>query len=251
MIERTRLLDSAINCDVESLYLCLCRNDNIKYKTESGINLLMYTVIFANNRKHMKEYIDYLLTNGVDINSKNVYGNTALHLACLKSDLEMVKYLIKSGAYINVVDNYGYNELMNACRITFSSFPDEVRKLNLNPQDISSLDGAMKIINSNKDMKTQRLADQIEIMKILLDCGIYKEQKSIYGDTAMDLAINNNDIETTLMVNLLKNYGVGANQDYSKSFNIISSIADGGLSGFMIDSKRNNLKKMKIKALKD
>ena len=247
MVERTKLIDSAINCDVNSLYECLCRNDDVRYKTESGVNLLMYAIIFGNSKKK-KEYIDYLLTCGININSKNISGNTALHLACMKSDLEMVKYLLKSGAYLNVVDEYGYNELMNACRITFRKFPEEIKKLNLG-KDVSYVDGAMKIIDADKDKTSQILADQIEIMKILLDCGVYKEQVSIYGDTAMDLAICNSDIETTLMVNLLKSYGVPVNKDYKKSFNIISSLADGGITGFMTESKRNNLRKMKIKAI--
>ena len=248
MVERTKLLDSAINCDINGLYECLCRKDDIRYKNSSGINLLMYAIIFGTGKKNKKEYIDYLLTNGVNINSKKVNGDTALHLACMKSDLEMVKHLLKSGAYLNVVDEYGYNELMNACRMTFRKFPEEMKKLNIGP-DVSYVDGAMKIIAADKDKTTQILADQIEIMKILLDCGIYKEQISIYGDTAMDLAINNSDIETTLMVNLLKSYGVPVNQDYKKSFNIMSSLADGGIAGFMTESKRNNLRKMKIKAI--
>ena len=250
MVEKTKILNSAITCDVDSLYECLCRNDDINYKTPCGVNLLMYAVIFANKRKKAKEYIDYLLLNGLDINNQDIYGNTALHLACLKSDLEMVKYLIKCHAYINVVDNNGNNELMNACRITYRRFPDEIKKLDLNNQDVFYLEGTMKIIDGDRDKVTQILADQIEIMKILLDCGIYKEQISNDGYTAMDLAINNFEIENTLMVDLLKSYDVPINKDYKKAFSLFNTITNGGITGLVNDSKVNNLRKMKIKALK-
>ncbi len=56
-----------------------------------------------------------LLTNGVDANSSNADGSTALHWAVLRNNDEMVDSLISAGANPNPANEYGATPLWLAC----------------------------------------------------------------------------------------------------------------------------------------
>jgi hypothetical protein len=58
--------------------------------------------------------IDKCLARGFDINSKDKYGRTVLHLAVRARLFEAVKYLIANGADVNAQDNDGMTPLHNA-----------------------------------------------------------------------------------------------------------------------------------------
>lgn len=50
-----------------------------------------------------------------DLNKKNEEGRTLLHLACMKSCIELIIFLVSNNANVNCVDNYGYTPLHFAC----------------------------------------------------------------------------------------------------------------------------------------
>ncbi|XP_052830444.1 LOW QUALITY PROTEIN: protein phosphatase 1 regulatory subunit 12A-like [Octopus bimaculoides] len=52
-----------------------------------------------------------LLARGVDINTANVDGFTALHQACIDDKIDMVKFLVENGADVDVCDNEGWTPL--------------------------------------------------------------------------------------------------------------------------------------------
>jgi len=54
-----------------------------------------------------KEIVTLLLENNAYINAQNIYGNTALHIASLTQDQEMIGLLIPAGASINIQNNDG------------------------------------------------------------------------------------------------------------------------------------------------
>ena len=47
--------------------------------------------------------VQKLIKSGVDVNSVDKYGKTALWIAVQKQDTEMVKFLLANGADVNVV----------------------------------------------------------------------------------------------------------------------------------------------------
>jgi len=51
-----------------------------------------------------------------DINTKNQFGHTALHMACMKDDIERVKILLEAGASLNVQDDKGNTPLMHVAK---------------------------------------------------------------------------------------------------------------------------------------
>ena len=76
----------------------------------AGISSLMSAT--ANNDI---EGVEFFLKNNLNlINSKNIGGATALHIACREQNLEIVEILIKNKANINLQDNEGWTPLMRA-----------------------------------------------------------------------------------------------------------------------------------------
>jgi ankyrin repeat protein len=55
-----------------------------------------------------------LLAEGVDINERDRYGNTALMLAALYGRAELVRFLVQHGAELDVTAKYGLSALMLA-----------------------------------------------------------------------------------------------------------------------------------------
>ena len=55
-----------------------------------------------------------LIDHGIDVNATNASGRTALHVAARASAEEVAKMLIASGADVNAIDNYGFNALSHA-----------------------------------------------------------------------------------------------------------------------------------------
>ena len=64
----------------------------------------------------VKEIIEGMKTNGVDINHRDSYGRTALMRACSYGHKEVVLELLKvDGLDVNLQNSYGYTALMLAC----------------------------------------------------------------------------------------------------------------------------------------
>ena len=62
------------------------------------------------------EEISQLIAEGVEIDGKNEYGNTALMIAAQKGHLEIVKSLIAGGADVNQRNRVGITALMFAAK---------------------------------------------------------------------------------------------------------------------------------------
>lgn len=63
----------------------------------------------------MAEYISKV-TEGKDLEFENIYGDTALTLACRLGKFNFVEILVQSGAYINYETTTGKTALIEACR---------------------------------------------------------------------------------------------------------------------------------------
>ncbi|CAB3386300.1 Hypothetical predicted protein [Cloeon dipterum] len=77
----------------ESVELCALSGE-----TENSV--LHYAV---NNLEHGVGLVDFFVTKGVNVNGRNLYSKTALHLALSKENINIAEALLSSGANINVI----------------------------------------------------------------------------------------------------------------------------------------------------
>lgn len=101
-----------------------------------------------------------LLERGADINARNKGGETALRIACMNNDLPAARFLIDKGADVNMSDIHGKSPLSRAAGQGFNV-----------------------------------------LLKLLLDTrGIDVDAQKIDGDTALRLAVMNNQVESTRLL---------------------------------------------------
>lgn len=66
------------------------------------------------NNRNLKAVKDLIKNNDANVNAKNNYGETPLHIATRRGSLKIVEFLIKSGSNINEKDNDGKTPLSYA-----------------------------------------------------------------------------------------------------------------------------------------
>ena len=99
---------------------------NVTYNLENIFDFLVK--IGANTNKYNGEIftdavshgliktVKYMLeAHGIDINSRFVFGDTALLISCNKNKKELSKFLIENGADVNLANNNGLTPLHMAC----------------------------------------------------------------------------------------------------------------------------------------
>lgn len=97
----TPLLYSLLYCDdVEVIKLLLDKGANLDDKDHYE-NSVLHIVVRSGNIKVAK----LLIENGINVDSENIDGETPLQYACFWSDFEMVKLLIDNGADVNHSNN--------------------------------------------------------------------------------------------------------------------------------------------------
>ncbi len=108
------------------------------------------------------EMADFLLENGVDVNTKVVGGVTALHSAH-KLRMESLDYLLEKGADITAVDSMGNTVLHSAA---WSQRDEIILKLIENGVDINAVNnnGATALVNACT-------RDSLDVIQVLLDNG--------------------------------------------------------------------------------
>ena len=110
--ENNKLFDACEYNDIEKVkFLFEQKGANINEKNEYGMTALHLASRYGN-----LEIVKYLVEKGANINEKNERGLTAFWFASRNSHLEIVKYLIEKGANINEKDEDGMTALLFASR---------------------------------------------------------------------------------------------------------------------------------------
>ncbi|XP_044731739.1 protein phosphatase 1 regulatory subunit 12A isoform X4 [Chrysoperla carnea] len=114
-----------------------------------------------------KDEVLKLLEKGIDINTPNVDGLTALHQACIEDNLDMVEFLVQNGANVNLGDNEGWTPLHATASCGFCSI---AKYLIENGADVGAInnDGELAIDIAESDDMLDLLQD--EIQKRGIDC---------------------------------------------------------------------------------
>ena len=153
-------------------------NACVNFETENHITTLM----MASSKGH-KEIVQFLITNGATLETKNRVGHTALAFAVLMNKPEIVKLLITNGAQISS-DSNGISVVMMA--IQFDR-PEVLKILNPNLQDVNlkANDGWTAIYFS---IRSQDMA----ILDYLFDKGACPNVIDTYSQSPLDFANEGN-----------------------------------------------------------
>jgi len=104
-------MESIINTIIEDNYdsfVKIIEQKGLDFSDSNGFSPLMLCI--QENRKRM---IDYILSRQIDINKKNVLGNTALFYAVYfsKNQTDIIKKLLEHGADMNIPNKSGVTPL--------------------------------------------------------------------------------------------------------------------------------------------
>jgi len=146
----------------------------------NGLNLLVVSIEYG-----YVDMLEFLLTQGADVNSIELPGcNTPLIAACKEDNLEMVQLLIKYEADINKKNNDGLNPLMWACR---RGNLEVVKFLIENDVDVNTRPNGMT------PLMYACSYDRVEVVKLLLAKGADINAKDHEGNTVLSIARKRNN----------------------------------------------------------
>lgn len=91
---------ASLNGDISIAKEALNRGIDVNVKSRIGATPLMYACLHY-TRSNVKEFIEFLLENGANVNSKTLRGETPLHAVTDRGNIEAIKLLVKNGADFN------------------------------------------------------------------------------------------------------------------------------------------------------
>lgn len=162
-----------------------------------------------NTSQKTYDLLDVLLQAGIDINSKNIYGNNCLFYSINRKNVPMLNYLLKKGADTNQKDNLGYNSIH---KIVLSALFDRLKNDKL--EEIfytmlnagANIDAIDQLGNTPLQLAVIKRngidnAGALQIIQILLDANAQINIKNNDNDTAIDLAKYREDFSNLLESN--------------------------------------------------
>lgn len=124
------------------------------------------------------EIINYLISKGLNINTKNTVGETALMVAANRGNINLVKELLKLGADINQKDDHGKTALIHAAIGGVVSFIREEGSPGPEMDEIEKALAEMQELNG-------------VVISFLIESGAKIQEEDNYGLTAVEHARRN------------------------------------------------------------
>lgn len=139
------------------------------------------TLMFAAQFSASPEPVRFLLENGLDANTRDMYGCTALHAAAMKPRPENVALLLEAGADVDAVDSYNQTALM-----ILGAWSGVDQATNT----AALLAGAGANVNATNVYGQSILSRMIwnrppELASFLIQCGADPNGRDTYGNTVL------------------------------------------------------------------
>lgn len=181
--ERNEILITTTRCAPDAAYLrhLVEKGADLGYQDKDGNTLLHHAAASSS-----EDTVQYLIDGRLNLEAKNIAGDTPLYIAALESDnLAVLKTLIAAEADINVRSNDGETLLIAAAgRNPSEDITRHLLKLGLNPNDRDDA-GYTAVLNA------ARWQSNASIIDILVDAGANIHDTAANGDTAFHLAAKN------------------------------------------------------------
>ena len=119
--------------------------DIVELLIENGANIFAKTkaknsncLLLASQKGHV-EMMKLLIEKGLDINSKNIDGDTPFIITCLYGRAKAAQFLLRNGANIEDVNNYSYNGLFTTAFLDgkYANLTETAKLLLTNGADVT------------------------------------------------------------------------------------------------------------------
>lgn len=184
------LVYASVNGDIKVVEELL-ESEDVDVNVDSIIKHPMPPLLLALSRGH-NSIAKLLLAHGADINARNSFCQTALHVAATTGFPETVKLVLELGLDINCKDIRCQTPLMIAINYGNKAVVDFLVSQNakLDNVDDNGLTALMHAVCARDEY----------MVKLLIDNGANKDIEDRYNRTALDHA---NDVENRNIINLL------------------------------------------------
>lgn len=155
-----------------------------RYNKKAGLwihKCFEYNLLTASHDGKLKEVMRLVKTFPDLIHSRNVAGNTPLHLAVIKGQVEIIDFLLKNGSKIDAVNNYGLKPFRESLRHV-PHYPFFLQHLKVKPKQLTAEKVANALWLSDKNVKTTNASKS--------EFGLWANKQ--------DLQFNQDDIEKCL-----------------------------------------------------
>lgn len=150
---------------------------------------------------HQVKTVKFLIDKGINLNNLDYYGETALFHAISTPDIELVKLLVKSGSDVNIPDQYGTTCLMQSCKLhSMWGVEAEAKWCKIYKQDNENTADFVNDFNPNKIA--------FDITQLLLENNANVDIENKDGINALDIAAMNDDAKR---IDLLLDYSADIN----------------------------------------
>jgi ankyrin repeat protein len=178
-----RLIDAALTGDLRGARQTIANGCDVDGRGTNG-----YTPVMEAARLGHVDVLTFLLTSGANVNLINFDSRTALHLAVVREQLKAVSVLLAFDANAELGDSNGQTPLMLAakqCNVDLSKSLIEA-----SPNSVQAIDK-----EGDSALGIAAYHGQLEIVRLLLDCGVALSLSSGGAPTPLMLAAGKGHVE--------------------------------------------------------
>jgi ankyrin repeat protein len=173
--------------NIKTVKLLLERGADVNCVTSSGRSII--TQINSSLMRPNSEIAELLLARDVDLNFKNMYGDTILHIFVKDNNIDIVRKILNKNYVIDSQNNMGATPLITAITQQYFDIAKLLLKKGANP-NLLNVNGESALTNLlKKDYTT--IIKQIKILEHICSWNLIKENSELKRENETLKEINN------------------------------------------------------------